>query len=248
MSNFQVSITSPTTELPDVTVSSGVLSIVDHSNYSTSDEVGHLEADFANFYKMLITLPSGDEYLYSSLYPVDGDELIDTPDAGAPDADYTYPSGDGQYWLTIYALPTYSGAVSYVYSTSNPIYVYYPTDGKIYKNIQSTGGVDLIADPTYWTEVTDIELLPSKYRLNQRIVIYADSKSTYARLIYRANALNNIIGENWEKILKDSDAVNAIRMFIGINAIPVLLAASRFDEIDTTINNLKSISSAYETL
>lgn len=244
MPNFQVSITDPVTSLPDITVSVGVLSIQDNSNYSTSDEVGHLKADFATFYKMLITLPSGETYLYSSI--ADGDDTITTPSVSDPDADFTYPGGDGTYFVTIYALPNYGAGVNYIYSTSNPIYVY--SGSKIYKNIQSGSGHTPVSSPTYWTEVTDIELLPSKYRLNQRVIIYADSKAYYARKIYNACIVNGLVGENWEKLLKDPDVITSIRMFIGINAIPVLLAASKFAEIDTTINFLKQIGSTGEVL
>ena len=243
MAVFQLSITDPVTSLPDITVSSGVLSIQDHSNYTTSDEVGHLKADFATFYKMLITLPSGEIYLYSSI--ADGDATITTPSAGDPSVDYVYPGGDGTYFVTLYALPNYGAGVSYVYSTSNPVYVYH-TDGKIYKCIKS--GTGQIADVTYWVEETDIELLPVKYRLNQRVIIYSDSKAYYARKIYQANCVNNLIGNSWENLLKDPDFIIAIEMFIGINSIPVLLAAGRFAEIDTTINYLKQLSSVGEVL
>jgi len=242
MPNFAISITDPVTSLPDITVSSGVLSIQDHSNYSTSDEVGHLKADFATFYKILITLPSGDTYLYSSI--AGGDASITTPSVTDPSVDFTYPGGDGSYFVTLYAIPNYGAGVSYVYSTSNPVYVY--SGSKIYKNIQS--GTGQIASASYWTEVTDIELLPAKYRLNQRVIIYSDSKAYYARKIYNACVVNGLVGENWEKLLKDPDFITSVRMFIGINAIPVLLASSKFTEIDTTINFLKQIGSTGEVL
>jgi hypothetical protein len=244
MSNFQISLTDPVTELPDITIASGKLSIQDHSNYSTCDEEGHLEADFADFYKMLITLPSGDEYLYSSIG--DGDESIDTPDDGDPEVDYIYPGGDGQYFVTIYALPTYNSGADYVYSTSNPVYVYSGT--KIYKNIQTGTDKTPATDPTYWTEVTDIELLPSKYRLQQRIVIYAGVKAYYARKMYNTCILNGIVGENFEKLLRDPDFITSVRLFISINSIPILLASGRYDEIDTVINFMKQIESTGEVL
>ena len=191
---------------------------------------------------MLITLPSGEIYLYSSI--ADGDATITTPSAGDPSADFTYPGGDGTYFVTLYALPNYGAGVSYVYSTSNPVYVY--SGAKIYKNIKS--GTGQIASTSYWTEVTDIELLPVKYRLNQRVIIYSDSKAYYARKIYNACVVNHLIGENWENLLKDRDVITAIRLFIDINAIPVLLASSKFPEIDTTINFMKQIGSTGEVL
>jgi hypothetical protein len=244
MANFQLSITDPATNSPDIAVASGVLGVTDHSNYSTSDEVGHLKADFSEFYKILITLPNGNEYLYSSIG--DGDDTVSVPSAGDPSIDYTYLTGDGQYWVTVYALPSYNAGVSYVYSTLNPVYVY--SVDKIYKNIQSGTGQLPSSSPLYWEEVSDIELLPSKYRLAQRAVIYADAKKFYARRIYNANCVNLIIGDSWEKLLRDPDFIVAVEMFIGINSIPVLMAASRWDEVDTVINQLKQLSSKGEVL
>jgi len=241
--NFQISLTSPITDLPDITIVSGVATIVDHSNYGESvPEAGHARADFKDFYKMLITLPTGAEYLYSSIG--DGDAVITTPDAGDPEVDYTYLSGDGQYFVTIYVLPTYKPEAPYYLPTIPYVY----NSGIIYKCIQSGTGQTPATSPTYWEVVTDIDLLPSKYRLEQRTVIYADVKKFYARKIYNAAVLNAKVGDNWEKLFKDPDFITAVKFFVGINAIPVEMEASRFTEIDTTINHLKSLASAGEVL
>jgi hypothetical protein len=243
MASFQVSLTSPITDLPDITIASGVATIVDHSNYDESvPEAGHARADFKDFYKMLITLPTGAVYLYSSIG--DGDASITTPDAGDPQAAYTYLTGDGQYFVTIYTLPTYSAIASYYLPTVPYVY----DSGVIYKCIQSGTGQTPASSPTYWEVVTDIDLLPSKYRLEQRTVIYADAKKMYARRVYNANVLNGKIGENWEKLFKDPDFIVAVEALIGISAIPVCLEASRFTEIDSTINFLKQLASAGEVL
>jgi hypothetical protein len=73
-------------------------------------------------------------------------------------------------------------------------------------------------------------------------------KRGYARKIYNANVLNNLIGPNWEKLLKDPEWIAAMELLVGISAIPVLLEASRYDEIDTTINNSKQLVSVGEVL
>jgi hypothetical protein len=243
MSSFQVSLTSPITDLPDVTISSGVVSIIDHSNYGESvPEAGHARADFSEFYKMLITLPTGDTVLYSSIG--DGDVSITTPDAGDPTVDYTYLNGDGQYFVTIYVLPTYNAASSYYLPTAPYVY----SSGVIYKCLQSGSGQTPASSPTYWEVVTDIDLLPSKYRLEQRTVIYVDCKKLYARKVYNANVVNGKIGDNWEKLIKDPDWVVAMESLLGISAIPILLEASRFTEIDTSINLLKQRASVGEVL
>jgi hypothetical protein len=243
MPNFQVSLTSPITDQPDITISSGVVSVTDHSNYDESvPEAGHARAEFKDFYKMLITLPTGAEYLYSSIG--DGDEVITTPDSGDPQVDYTYLTGDGQYFVTVYSLPTYKAEAPYYLPTAPYVY----SADVIYKCIQSGTGQTPASSPTYWEIVTDIDLLPAKYRLEQRTVIYADVKKAYARKIYNACVVNNKVGDNWEKLTRDPDFIAAVKFFIGINAIPVLMEASRFAEIDITINQLKQLASVGEVL
>jgi hypothetical protein len=243
MANFQVNLVDPTTDAPDIVVSSGVLGVTDHSNYGESvPEAGHARADFSEFYKMLITLPTGDTVLYSSLG--DGDVSIDTPDSGDPSVDYTYLTGDGQYFITIYTLPTYNPIAPYYLSTAPYVY----SAGVIYKCLQSGTGQTPVSSPTYWEVVTDIDLLPVKYRLEQRTVIYVDSKRLYARKIYNANVVNGLIGENWEKLIKDPDWIVAMEALLGISAVPILLETSRFTEIDSAINLLKQRASVGEVL
>jgi hypothetical protein len=243
MANFQVSLISPITDAPDITISSGVATITDHSNYDESvPEAGHARADFKDFYKMLITSPTGVEYLYSSIG--DGDAVVTTPDAGDPVVDYTYLTGDGQYFVIIYTLPTYSASASYYLPTAPYVY----DSGIVYKCIQSGVGQTPASSPTYWEVVASIDSLPAKYRLEQRTVIYADSKKFYARKIYTASVVNGLVGNNWEKVIRDPDVILALEALIDINAIPICLETSRFAEIDILINHLKQLASVGEVL
>jgi hypothetical protein len=243
MASFQLSLTDPITDLPDIVLASGVMSITDHSNYDESvPEAGHARSNFSDFYKMLITLPTAETVLYSSIG--DGDDTITTPDAGDPTVDYTYLNGDGQYFITIYTLPTYDAAAAYYLPTAPYVY----SSGLIYKCLQSGTGQTPASSPTYWEIVTDIDLLPSKYRLEQRTVVYSDAKKFYARKVYTASVVNGKVGDNWEKVIRDPDVILAIEALIDINAIPVLLETSRFTEIDTVINHLKQLASVGEVL
>jgi hypothetical protein len=243
MASFQVSLTDPITDAPDIIISSGVMTITDHSNYAESvPEAGHARSDFSDFYKVLITLPTGAAYLFSSLG--DGDAIITTPSAGDPVIDYTYLLGDGQYFVTIYTLPTYSPSAPYVLSTAPYVY----SAGVVYKCIQSGTGQTPASSPAYWTAVASIDSLPAKYRLEQRTVIYADAKRFYARKIYTASVVNGKVGDNFEKVIRDPDVILALEALIDINAIPVLLETSRFAEIDTVINHLKQLASVGEVL
>lgn len=242
MSAFAVSLINPVTGIADISIASGIINIIDHSNYDDgSPEAGHARSNFSNYYKLKILMPNLTEYLYSSMG--DGDEVIATPSAGGagdPHVHYTYNTGDGQYWVTIYTVPTYSAGAAYLIATTP--YVYYNLT--IWRALQNSTG-QTPAETAYWTEVTDIETLPTKYRLAQRIVVYAEAKRCYARRIYNVNSVNNLIGANWEKLLKDSEFIDAIKLFVAINSIPVLMAADRWTEVDTNINLCKEIASKY---
>ena len=243
MSVFNVSIINPVTGLSDASTSNGILTIVDHSNYDeVTPEAGHARSDFSDFYKLKIVLPTDVEYLYSSVG--DGDEDIITPSEGAagdPHVHYTYPAGDGVYWLIIYTVPTYNAGVSYLFSTAP--YVWY--NSKFWQCLQNSTG-QTPAEGAYWHEITDIDDLTTKYRLAERIVIYAEAKRTYARRVYNANVLNKKIGENWEKLLKDADFIDAMRLFLAINAIPIEMAADDWTGVSTSVNFTKDVASKYE--
>jgi hypothetical protein len=241
MANFLLSLTNPVTGLPDITVENGVVTVVDHSNYGDGTEAGHARANFTDFYKMKFTLPNGQTYLFSSKYPADGNAIAGVPSAGNPTIAYTYNTGDGQYWIHVYTAPTYSSGASYL--VANTPYVWYSS--KYWKALQNTAG-NTPVEGVYWTEITDIDTLPNKYRIAQRVVIYSDAKRTYARRIYNANVINNRIGENWEQLLKDPEYIAACRLFIAINSIPVSMASDNWTAVDATINFTKQVSSLYE--
>jgi hypothetical protein len=244
MAIFQISLINPTTGLADVTVSDGVLTVVDHSNYDTNTEAGHARANFSDFYKIKLVLPNGNSYVYGSTIVTPKDASVITPSAGGtgqPSIAYTYPSGDGIYWLYVYSLPTYASGASYL--IANAPYVYY--NGGFWNALQNTSG-NAPAAGAYWSQVTDIDTLPSKYRIAQRIVIYADAKRTYARRVYNANVINNKIGVDWENLIGDPEFVDAVRLFVSINAIPIDMAAGDWTSVDTTINFTKQIASKYE--
>ena len=248
MANFLLSLTDPITLLTDVTVTAGILNIHDNSNYATSTEVGHLQSNFDDFYKIKIINPAGTEYLFSAITadPL-ADAVLAKPSVTLPTGTaWTYGGGDGQYWIILYAVPTWSSGTSYL--LTNTPFVYYL--GVLYECIHDTGAsVTLPAvDTTNWRVLSDEDDLPVKYRIALQTVIYEGAKSAYARRIYNANCVNNKMGNNWEKMLYDKDFVAAIQLFVSINSLPVLMAESRFSEVDLNINLTKQIASETEVL
>lgn len=248
MANFAATLIDPITTLTDVTVVDGVLTIHDNSNYATSTEVGHLQADFDDFYKIKIINPAGTEYLFSAITgDTTADAVLAKPSVTIPTGTaYTYSGGDGQYWIILYAVPTWSSGTSYL--LINTPFVYYL--GVLYECIHDTGASVTLpaADTTNWQVLSDEDDLPVKYRIALQTVIYEQAKKIYSRTIYNVTVANNRIGDNFEKLLADPEFMVAVRLFIAINSLPVLMASARWSEVDLCINLTKDLCSKYEIL
>lgn len=163
-----------------IAIQSGTLSITDYSNYDTSTEAGHEQADFTLFRKISVTNPAGTEYLFSTLG--DGDQLIDVPSVITPPDSVSYTYGDdGVYTVVLYVVPTWKSLSSGTYSASDD-YVYY--GGKFYKCILDAT-TQAVTNTTYWTEVliTDLSV---KYQVEEKYVITACLEECYAKLVVAA--------------------------------------------------------------
>lgn len=253
MANFQVSITNPSTGKVDITDSDDVLTIVDHSNYGdSSPEAGHSQSDFSDFRKLKIILPTGVEYLFSSFYSIgegDADLIVPAGELLPLSTNYAYTSGDGIYWIYLYALPTYNATASYITDT-NP-YVYY--NGKIYKCIQNGSGNTPDSSPAYWEEICDYNdmdsmdsLLPSKYRLAQRITLTSDMKEVWARRLYNANCINLVPGKTFDDLKKNEEWMDAIKLLMIMDSIPIMMRVDDWVEVENLVNFAKQIKRKYE--
>jgi len=244
MANFQVTITNPVTESVDITDSNDILTIVDHSNYDdAAPEAGHNQADFDEFRKIRITLPSGTTYLFSSLYPTDGDITLPVP-AGAVlpmSTAYAYNTGDGKYIIELFVLPTWGSAYSYLIATAP--YVYHVD--KLYKALQDSTNQNPTTETTYWAEVLTMDELSAKYYLTQNITIISDMQEVWARLTYIANCVNNKIGCRWEVLFQDEAWIDAVRLCQIQESIPVLMKVDAWDEIESNINLSKILAAKY---
>lgn len=243
MADFQVTITNPTTSEVAITDSNDTLTIVDYSNYDDGDEPGHDQSDFSDFRKLKIVLPNGDSYLFSSIG--DGDEDLEVPsEETLPiSTSYAYSQGDGTYYVYLYVLPTWDAAAAYLLADTP--YVYY--NAKMYKCLQNGTNKNPATETAYWSEVTALSSLPSKYTLSQRITLTSDLKETLARRVYNAfSVLNNSIDDDrHEQLFRNQEMIDAQIMTLLIDAIPVLIAVDDWDSVDTAINLGKQFKAKY---
>jgi len=244
MANFQITITNPITLQVDITDQNDVLTIVDHSNYDdASPEAGHNQADFADLRRMKITLPTGTEYLLSSLYPLEGDITLAVP-AGAVlpmSTAYAYTTGDGKYIIELVVVPTWGTGYSYLFSTAP--YVYY--DGVVYRCLQNSSANIPDEAPTYWEPQATVSTVSSKYKLTQNIVPISDMKEVWARLVFNVNCVNNKVGPRYEDLFRDPQFIDAVRLCLLMDSIPVLMKVDAWTEVAMNVNFAKEISAKY---
>jgi hypothetical protein len=163
MPDFQASLLDGTGAI-DVSLDTecSILTMEDNSNYTTSDENGHLLADFSDYRQMIITSPDGTTYGFDARGNLD--EAWSSGDSGSNSKTRTLAASDtdGTYVITLYTVPTWQDDIFvYQHTTSNPKAVFY--QGKLYRTLQNVpGGTFPSSNPTFWEEITN-EDLSSKY-------------------------------------------------------------------------------------
>ena len=234
MANFQVSILNNLNQ-PDISVSGGIITVKDDSNYATNSEAGHVQSDFTDFRKIKFINPDGTSYLLSTLG--DGQQTT-IPAAGAalPIIDnYTYSGGDGVYSLTLYTIPTYNNTANYSIITTPYVY----SGGSVYRAIQNSTGKDPATEPTYWTIVPNIDTLPTKYRVYQQFAVTCDLQICYANKTKAANCSSGTC--NWNNLPQSKNFLDATKLSLILDSIQPLVNAGAWSLVTDAINAGRNI-------
>lgn len=188
MPDFAVSLLDDNSDVA-LSASQGVLTINDYSNYKASTESGNEVADFADYYKIIITNPDATTYTYCSLTGFDA--TLNTPDnftgVSYPPIPTTYNYdtegyGDGVYGVQLIAVPTWATGKTYQASDDA---VYY--NGTIYE-CATTHTADVFATDLAagkWTASNDAGL-PEKYKTTEYISVTCDLHEDFADLVITA--------------------------------------------------------------
>jgi hypothetical protein len=154
MVSFEASLFDPTTGNSGVSVDSLCqnFTIIDYSNYLTNTQPGCSISDFSQYLVIVITHQSGATYTLTSLGG--GNQAILPASSG--NTTYTAPvfAGDGVYTVQIFTVPTYNAGAAYVANTAD---VYF--SGVLYQAIQNSTGQTPSSSSTYWSIVTQPQLL-----------------------------------------------------------------------------------------
>jgi len=236
MALFQASILD-INGVPAITSNGSVMTIMDYSNYAVSIQQGAIQANFIDFRKIKFINPDGTSYLFSSLG--DGDALtIVAAGASLPIVDtYSFTTGSGVYTVILYTIPTWNGFAMYTLVVQP--YVYY--NGVVYKGLRSSMNDQPDISPASWEVVTDIDLVPSKYRVEQKFVELCSIQTCFANKVKAANCSTSSIGCNWSLLPQDKNFTDAERLDLILSGIPSLLNANAWSQINDDINLAKQI-------
>ena len=232
---FQASLTNPITSQPDISVSSGVITDSDDSNYALSTEQGHSQSDFSQFRKIKFINPDSTSWLLSTLGDGQATTIV-AAGAALPVIDnYTYSTGDGVYTCILYTLPTWNSYAAYVIVT-NP-YVFY--NGVVYQALGNSTGVIPGFHPRVWAVVTNIDNLPTKYRVSITFAITCDIQTCYAM---KTKAQNCDSGDcNWNNLPQSKNFLDATKLCLILDAIQPLVNAGAWTQVTDLINLGRSI-------
>jgi len=137
---------------------------------------------------------------------------------------------------------TYDIDLKFYYATFP--YVYYST--KVYKALQDSTNQNPATATAYWEEVTDIEDLPTKYRLYVRFSVIPDIQLAFANRVKDAFCTDLLYGCNWEKLVKNANYQKAAKLDLGINYMQKLMNVDAWSEVTDIINRMKTLSECDE--
>lgn len=243
MALFFASLINPNTLEADLSVSNGVMTIVDHSDYVTNTSIGHSGSNFVSYRKIKIDKPDGTQYVLSSLG--DGDSLINPAeyywaDEEYPISDtYTFGSGDGVYGVTLMVVPNWRPSVVYTTGTC----VYY--GGVLYRYTESPSSpYQLPPSVNGHCVVVDEDDLPVQYRTTEYIAITCCAESCLTDLILAA-----VCGQGaftcaeYETICDNPNIQKAIAIDLDLKVIPYLVDNEDWNRVREIINHAKSLCS-----
>ena len=242
MPNFQASLYNTGNAAIDVSLDTecSVLTIVDNSNYATSDEEGHLLANFDTFRQLEIKRPNGVTFNYDAEGNLDG--AWNAPSGGTTTVTHTMVDDetDGVYYVNLYVVPTYDNGATYTHTTASPKAVYY--QGKLYRTITTTVG-NLPTDTTYWEEI-EREDLSAKYLYTAIFALTCRNlKRCYERLVHEANCVIKDDLCDDELLCRNKSFLDAAKLRINLDGIAFAAKNQQWEEVTSITNAANKICS-----
>lgn len=212
-----------------------VASVVDYSNYDTSDEAGHLQAAFADYKKVILTSTYGG-YSYTLSAQAGEDALINTPavEVSFPITHTAPYEVDDVHNIVLIAVPTWDSGVAYLVNSGHHVY----RSGSLYQCIQDGTNQDPVTETAYWTEVTDDDL-PLKYRLSHSFKIVYDITQAYVEQVQLANDVTKALYR--KDLVSDPDFQAASKLWTMLEGMDADGNLSLWGRVNDTIVKAKEL-------
>ena len=230
---FQVSITDGDGN-PAVNGQAQIVTLVDYSNYDTAAEVGHTQAHFSDYKKIILTTVYGSyEYIASTV--AGEDKLLTAPSLSTlPITDTLIYEVDDVHNVVLITVPTWDNTVAYLLASEH--HVYY--NGALYQCIQNGTNKNPATETAYWTEVTDDDL-PTKYRLSHTWSINYDMVVQYCTEVQLGNDETKPLFQY--DILKNIHLQAALKLWIMLESIDIEADREAWDRVDDVITRAKTL-------
>ncbi len=236
MPSFQVSITNTNGDVAASGVAQ-VCTLVDYSNYDTSDEVGHLQAAFSDYKKITLTSTYGGySYVMFTSSGSGIDAVITDPasEAAFPVTHSPPYEVDDVHNVVLIAVPTWDSGVAYVVNDGHHVF----RSDKLYICIQNGTNQDPATETAYWTEVTDDDL-PSKYRLSQSFKIDYDITEAYVLQVQLANDATKALYRS--DLVEDPNFQAASKLWTMLEGMDTDAGLSQWGRVNDTITKAKEL-------
>lgn len=239
MANFAASLRDPTTNALDITANGAILSITDHSNYSTNTQWNHLKADFSYYKRYDITMPDGTVTVGSTF--TGGDFTLVVP-AWCTLPIFTtapYTTGDGVYKVVLSTCPTWKASPAPFSSTwTTGDCVFYPSTGLFYVCIDSSTTVELPTDTAHWTPIL-YTALSAKYLVTEYIAVVCDLNNCFADKVVAAVEASLCAGCSC--LCDNQSYKDAEKLIMILDSVTPLTNISAWNKITEAINLGKTI-------
>lgn len=231
---FDATLFDVGTSLPAITLTGDVFTIQDLSNYTTASEAGHAEANFTNFFKLIITSPSNSIFTFSALG--DGDQTIAVPSTGTHSFNFTRTELDGIYSFQLLTVPTWN--TSDQYELDDYLWNTSETTPKLYRSKTTNTNKQPDTNPSDWELRTEAQL-SSKYTDTQSVGDDCEGDTCMKEKL--SLVVCDILDANCIDLCNNRHSNDFFKSWVLLETINLDIASGKFADAKIKFNALNAI-------
>ena len=236
MPNLQVSLRN--NNIVQLSIVGSTIQIDDYTNYITSTETGHLQADMTFKYISVRKYLDATRYEYCTVAGFDS--LLSSPTlylVSPEQTNYTF-TDDALYEVEIIALPLYNVGTTYTN------YHFVHSAGSIYKSLVNSNVGNAVSDTTKWeligttSDRTGFENISNKYRDVEYKEVVVSAHECAQELVYQLNCVILNIDCNYTDLCSNKVWLNTNLMIMIFSILPQMVIDQEYNKVTELINQL----------